>query len=117
METLGRPAISGRSQPHKMIYNNLSDHSKSAGGSRLSHFLDPENEYTELARRMEQIFLHSPLGSGWFRTRAEIEGMFPGLELVKPGLVRCIDWWPDGPQLTPVEPAQHCLVGAVGRKP
>jgi hypothetical protein len=83
----------------------------------VSHFLDPENEHTQLAKKMEQIFVHSPLGSGRFRTRAEIEGMLPGLELVEPGLVRCVDWWPDGPQLKPLEPAQHCLVGAVGRKP
>jgi hypothetical protein len=83
----------------------------------VSHFLDPENEHTQLARKMEQIFVHSPLGSGRFRTRAAIEGMLPGLELVEPGLVRCVDWWPDGPQLKPLEPAQHCLVGAVGRKP
>ncbi len=83
----------------------------------LSHFFDPENEYSELARRMEQIFLRSPLGSGWFRTRAEIEGMFPGLELVEPGLTRCVDWWPDGPRLKPLAPEQHCIAGAVGRKP
>jgi hypothetical protein len=66
---------------------------------------------------MEQIFLHSPLGSGVFRTRTEIEGMFPGLELVEPGLTRCVDWWPDGPRSKPLDPAQHCIVGAVGRKP
>ncbi len=83
----------------------------------LSHFFDPENEYSELARRMEQIFLQSPLGSGLFRTRTEIEGMFPGLELVEPGLTRCVDWWPDGPRIKPLAPEQHCLVGAVGRKP
>lgn len=83
----------------------------------FSHFLDPENEYTEVAKRMEHIFVHSPLGSGWFRTRDEILAMFPGLELVDPGLARCVDWWPDGPQLKPLEPAQHCIVGAVGRKP
>ena len=85
----------------------------------LCHFFDPEDagELSELARKMEQIFLHSPMGSGWFRTRTEIEGMLPGLELVKPGLVRCADWWPDGPQIKPLEPGQHCVVGAVGRKP
>ncbi len=43
--------------------------------------------------------------------------MLPGLELVEPGLTLCVDWWPDGPQLKPLEPAQHCIVGAVGRKP
>ena len=85
----------------------------------LSHFFDPEtsSELSELARKMEQIFLHSPLGSGVFRTRTEIEGMFPGLELVEPGLTRCVDWWPDGPRSKPLDPAQHCIVGAVGRKP
>ncbi|MGH3975691.1 MAG: SAM-dependent methyltransferase [Pseudonocardiaceae bacterium] len=83
----------------------------------LSHFLDPENEYTEIAKRLEQVFVHSPLGSGRFRTRAEILNMLSGLELVEPGLTRCVDWWPDGPRLKPLEPAQHCIVGAVGRKP
>jgi hypothetical protein len=85
----------------------------------ISHFFDPETtpELSELARKMEQVFLHSPMGSGKFRTRAEIEGMFPGLELVEPGLVRCADWWPDGPRIKPLDPVQHCIVGAVGRKP
>ncbi|MGH3856140.1 MAG: SAM-dependent methyltransferase [Pseudonocardiaceae bacterium] len=83
----------------------------------LSHFLDPENEYTELAKRLEQMFVHSPLGSGWFRNRTEIEAMLPRLDLVEPGLTECVNWWPDGPQLTPLSPAQHCIVGAVGRKP
>ncbi len=85
----------------------------------ISHFFDPENpdELSELARKMEEVMLHSPLGSGVFRTRAEIEGMFPGLELVEPGLVRCVDWWPDGPRLKSLDPAQHCIIGAVGRKP
>ncbi len=83
----------------------------------LSHFLDPENEYTELARRLEQVLVHGPLGSGWFRTRAEIEAMLPGLDLLEPGLTRCADWWPDGPRLRPLAPVRHCLAGAVGRKP
>ncbi len=85
----------------------------------LSHFFDPEttSELSELARKMEQVFLHSPMGSGLFRTRTEIEGMFPGLELVEPGLTRCADWWPDGPRIKQLDPVQHCIVGAVGRKP
>ena len=85
----------------------------------ISHFFDPEtsSELSEFARKMEQVFLHSPMGSGVFRTRSEIEGMFQGLELVEPGLTRCCDWWPDGPQIKPLDPVQHCIVGAVGRKP
>lgn len=83
----------------------------------LSHFLDPENEYTEVAKKLEEVFVHSPLASGWFRARVEILDMLPGLELIEPGLTRCVDWWPGGPRTKPLEPAQHCIVGAVGRKP
>jgi SAM-dependent methyltransferase len=83
----------------------------------LSHFLDPENEYSSTAREAEDAFLHSPMGSGTFRTYAELLELFDGLELVEPGLVRCADWWPDGPRLKPLTPAQRCIAGAVGRKP
>jgi hypothetical protein len=84
----------------------------------ISHFLDPEtSEYSKLARRIEQVFLHSPLRCGWFRTRAEIESMFAGLELLEPGLTLCAEWWPDGPQVKPLHPVQHCIAGGVGRKP
>jgi S-adenosyl methyltransferase len=84
----------------------------------ISHFFDPEtgSELSELARKMEQIRVHSPLGSGWFRTRAEIESMFPGVKLVDPGLVLIADWWPDGPRIKPLAPVQRCFLGAVGRK-
>jgi len=83
----------------------------------LSHFFDPEtDEHSELARKMEEIFIHSPMGSGSFRTRAQIESMLPGLELVPPGLVMCAGWWPDGPRVKPLPPVSYCIVGAVGRK-
>jgi hypothetical protein len=84
----------------------------------ISHFLDPRTEeYSALARRLEEVFVHSPMGTGLFRTREEIEAMFSGLELVPPGLTLCVDWWPDGPRIKPLDPVQHCIVGAVGRKP
>ncbi|WP_338090635.1 SAM-dependent methyltransferase [Planosporangium thailandense] len=84
----------------------------------ISHFLDPETaEHSELARKMEETFLHSPMGTGVFRTRSEIESMFAGLELVDPGLTICADWWPDGPRVKPLPPVSYCIAGAVGRKP
>jgi S-adenosyl methyltransferase len=83
----------------------------------LSHFLDPENEFSSTARDAEEAFLHSPMGSGTFRTHVELLELFEGLELVEPGLVRCADWWPDGPRLKALTPAQRCIAGAVGRKP
>jgi hypothetical protein len=85
----------------------------------ITHFLDPETTpESELSRRIEEALLRSPLGGGlWFRTRAEIEGMLPGLELIDPGLIPCTNWRPDRPRTTPLDPVQHCLVAAVGRKP
>jgi SAM-dependent methyltransferase len=83
----------------------------------ISHFLDPENEHSAVARKMENMFLHSPMGSGTFRTRAELLELFDGLELVEPGLTLCADWWPDGPRLKPLNQVQYCIAGAVGRKP
>ena len=83
----------------------------------LSHFLDPEDRYSSVARKMEEMFLHSPMGSGTFRTRAEVLELFDGLELVKPGLTLCADWWPDGPHIKPLNQAQRCIAGAVACKP
>lgn len=83
----------------------------------VSHFFDPENEYTEIARRMEEIFTHSMMGSGSFRTMAELEYLMPGLELLDPGWERCAKWWPDGPQVGPLTVGQECIAGALGRKP
>jgi hypothetical protein len=85
----------------------------------ISHFFDPETpiELSELARKVEYTLQSSRLGSGVFRIRAEIEDMFPGLELVDPGLIRCADWWPEGPRINPFEVGRNLVVGAVGRKP
>ncbi|MQA61628.1 MAG: hypothetical protein GEU86_09040 [Actinophytocola sp.] len=83
----------------------------------MSHFLDPEDEHTPLARKMEEIFLHSMMGSGSFRTLAELQALMPGLEMVDPGIVKCADWWPDGPRVRPLNEVQHCIAGGVGRKP
>jgi len=63
------------------------------------------------------MFVHSPMGSGTFRTRAEVLELFDGLELVKPGLTLCADWWPDGPHIKPLNQAQRCIAGAVACKP
>jgi hypothetical protein len=83
----------------------------------LTHFLDPENEDSAVARKMENKFRHSPMGSGTFRTMSEIEELFVGLELVEPGVSVLADWWPDGPTLTGLNQAQRCIAGGVARKP
>ncbi|SDZ39608.1 O-Methyltransferase involved in polyketide biosynthesis [Saccharopolyspora shandongensis] len=86
----------------------------------LTHFFNPQDEngyYADLARRTEQSFHDANLGSGFWRTREEIQSYFDGLEMVEPGLVYLHDWWPDGPRLRPVTDAEHLIVGGVGRKP
>ena len=83
----------------------------------ISHFFDPEDEDSATARKMEDFFLHSPMGSGTFRKQKEIEDLFPGLEMVPPGVVRCADWWPDGPRLKELNVAQRTIAGGIGRKP
>ncbi|MGW4695499.1 SAM-dependent methyltransferase [Kitasatospora cineracea] len=99
----------------------------------ISHFLDPEDENSALARTMESMFLHSMMGSGTFSTRAELGALFDGLDLVAPGLTRCVDWHPDTPPhpdatrpdaTRPDRPdsarsnaARQCIAGGVARKP
>ncbi|SED14691.1 S-adenosyl methyltransferase [Amycolatopsis tolypomycina] len=90
----------------------------------LSHFFDPEvPELTAIAKRIEQILVSGPLGAGRFRTRAEIEAMMTGLEIVQPnatsapGMAVCDEWWPDGPRLTPLSDSARCVAGIVGYKP
>lgn len=82
----------------------------------FSHFFDPENEHSEIAHRVQAI-LNASISRGFFRTRAEIEEMLVGLELLPPGLVVNDDWWPSGPRTSPLPDAGHCIVAAVGRKP
>ncbi len=89
----------------------------------FSHFYDPEvPELTDVAKRIENVLVNGPMGAGRFRTRAQIEAMLPGLEVIKPngttapGLVACFEWWPDGPVLREPSPASHCIAGLVARK-
>ncbi|UJW29683.1 SAM-dependent methyltransferase [Saccharothrix sp. AJ9571] len=82
----------------------------------FSHFFDPENEYSPSAHRVQEI-LNASISRGYFRTRAEIEGMLTGLELLPPGLVVNDEWYPTGPRTTPRPDAGNCIVATVGRKP
>jgi hypothetical protein len=90
----------------------------------IAHFFDPENEHSTLARQMEELFLHSPMGSGRFRTRAEIMKILDGLDIIQPAatmspgeLALCDHWWPDGPKLRELNQVEHCIIAAVGQKP
>ncbi|MEB3368620.1 SAM-dependent methyltransferase [Saccharopolyspora mangrovi] len=89
----------------------------------IAHFFDPETpEHSALARKMEELFIHSPMGSGRFRTREQIRALLPGLDLLPPGLDQAADvelcdlWWPNGPKHRPLNRAEHCIAALVGRK-
>jgi SAM-dependent methyltransferase len=83
----------------------------------IAHFFDPETpEHSAIARKMEEKFVHSPMRSGVFRTRKQLLELFPGQELIDPGLVLCDDWWPDGPRIRPLNQVEECIAAAVGRK-
>jgi hypothetical protein len=89
----------------------------------VAHFFDPEtDELSPLARRMEEMFLHSPMHSGVFRTRTQITEFLPALDIVPPGpgrageLELCDLWWPDGPKLRPLNEVERCIAAVVGRK-
>ena len=86
----------------------------------LSHFYRPcdqDPELGELAERLERAFLHSALGSGRFRSRAEIAAYLDGLDLLDPGLVPPAEWRPEKPRQEPLEPVRRLMLGAVARKP
>ncbi|MET0135050.1 MAG: SAM-dependent methyltransferase [Kibdelosporangium sp.] len=83
----------------------------------LSHFLDPGegSQHRALARQLEDN-LRRTVGSGECRTHEEILSLLDGLELVAPGLVPVVGWWPDGPRLRPLAAVQRLVVGVVARK-
>lgn len=83
----------------------------------VSHFYTPADDspLAERAANVEQVLLGGELGRGRFRTRAEIQRFFDGLEMVDPGLTYLADWWPDGP---PPELGLHrkLMLGGLARK-
>jgi hypothetical protein len=84
----------------------------------ISHFHNPgSGEDSEAAERMQRIMSDGPMGSGYFRTSAEIETFFGGCELVEPGIVSASAWWPDGPRMKPLLRSQRLFVAGLARKP
>ena len=85
----------------------------------ISHFFDPGDEDEQLhrlARRAEQALHDEGLGTGRWRTRAEIGALFDGLTMVEPGLVTPDRWWPSGPPVRDPWPDELLLIGGLGRK-
>lgn len=114
------------------ILHHLNDEDDPAGVARrlvaalppgsylaISHFHDPgeaQPEVSERARAVEKVF-NETLGTGRWRTRAEIMGFFGDLELLPPGLVPLAEWRPDGEEDRQQTATYHTIVGGVARKP
>ncbi|WP_063020848.1 SAM-dependent methyltransferase [Nocardia niwae] len=85
----------------------------------ISHFYDPadENEHLHALARLAERALHDEgLGTGRWRTRAQIQAFFDGLDMVPPGLVELHEWWPGGPALRTPWPDERLILGGVGRR-
>jgi hypothetical protein len=80
----------------------------------ISHGLN-ENMSAETARQLEALYAKST-NRVRFRSRAEMNLLFEGLELVPPGVVEVFQWRPDGASAIdgPQEISSLC---GVGRKP
>jgi len=82
----------------------------------FSHTFDPQDEYHEVAKHIQQNYAASG-GNLYFRTRKELEPMLAGLDILEPGFVSPSDWWPSGPRQDERLPVENCGIAAVGRKP
>ena len=102
------------------IATTLRDAVPSGSHMGLSHFFNPGDEQPEAAReavQVEKLFTEK-LGTGRFRTRAEIMSYFGDWELLEPGLVPSGDWRPD-PDTVQVERTltYETFASGVARKP
>ncbi|MQA03578.1 MAG: hypothetical protein GEV07_12945 [Streptosporangiales bacterium] len=83
----------------------------------LTHFQQADGSTEEGRRFLEAASRYRASSPGFTaRTKEQLESMMRGLELVEPGLVPVVDWWPDGPATAPRSFADF-LIGGVGRKP
>jgi hypothetical protein len=136
-ETLSDPVVTGHldiKEPIALILSSIVHHiddyerakrvvseyvESLAPGSYLllTHNFDPQEDSPrqELARLLETSFQGTGLGTV-YRTRAQIESFFDGMELLRPGLSYLHEWWPDGPRLTPLSELNFLTLGGVAIK-
>jgi hypothetical protein len=88
----------------------------------ISHFHDPGDKHPDASRKaliVEKIF-NERLGTGRWRSEAEILSYLGGLEVLEPGLVPLQEWRPDSAEdAEPVEQSDtyYTFVGVLARKP
>lgn len=104
--------------PYGVIRQNI-DALASGSYIAITHFCNhvADPALSHIAQTLENFLLGGDLKTGRFRTEEEIARFFDGLELIEPGVVPLVDWWPDGPRMKPLEAEQRLMIGGIGRKP
>ncbi len=98
------------------IVHTLRDAMVSGSYFAISH-ASTEGIPPELVQQMEKAYGGSAIPFK-FRSRAQMEPLFDGLELIEPGLVYMPLWRPDGPDgLLVDQPERTTGLAGVGRKP
>jgi S-adenosyl methyltransferase len=84
----------------------------------VAHLHNPHDggKASAAAQFVEDVFTNSSMGSGFARTRSQIESYFDDLELLEPGIVRLREWWPDGPLRDPLNEVDDIVLCGVARK-
>ncbi|WIV59860.1 SAM-dependent methyltransferase [Amycolatopsis nalaikhensis] len=80
------------------------------------HNPDDGSEAAAVATSLQDRFSRTGLDTA-YRTRAEIASFFDGVDLLEPGLTAPHQWWPDGPRLAPLTPANWTSLCGVARIP
>jgi hypothetical protein len=84
----------------------------------IIHFWNPGEEHPEISakvRQSEQLF-NETMGTGRWRSRAEIAEYFGDFEMVEPGLVPVTDWRPDDDSGDVLKDTRYTALGGVARK-
>lgn len=84
----------------------------------LTHAYDPgdNSPVSELSHRLQHQYDRTNPTTAW-RTRAQIESLFDGLELVEPGLTYLREWHPEEPAKPTDDPVFDLVLAGVARKP
>src|SRR5690606_20847656 len=95
------------------LSRKIRDRISSGSYMLITHFYDSGDP---VCREVEQALLEGGLGSGWFRTKEQIERFFEGMDVLEPGVVAANEWRPDAE--TPTDSTtHHLLAGGLARKP
>jgi hypothetical protein len=94
------------------IMQTYVDHLPPDSYTVVSHLLDPENHHTKTVRKLEEVMI-AHCADSWFRTRADIEALFAGQQLLAD--VQPCRHWDLLEESDAAEPDLGFIAGGVGR--